>query len=664
MRLHPGLFASVVAGGQKPGTSLRGRLPGALRRFDLGFGPRLLLTLAISLGVVAAVAFPVVEAYVRDNARQEALRLVLADARGIADVTGAEGEPPMRAVTDLLVAIAQRSDVIDIRLIGPDYRTVASPFPSEIGELEAERSVEEALRRGRTFIGREDEAGDRSHDLQYVVPVEMSDGRYALEVDQDGTYVEDQVVAASRLVLQAMGLAIVACVVVFYVLGGRRLSRLHRAALDRSRRDGLTDLGSQVAFHEDVARAVDFAARHDEPLCLVAFDLDNFKLANDRYGHARGDEILKQVAVILDSCRLADRAFRLGGDEFAVILPRTDSEGAERVCRRLRRELDESAEMRASFGVAELRRGEVDPGALIEQADAAAREVKGTGGDGVLAFGDLRDQVSVVSHAKAQSLSQLLDEGDVDMAFQPVWDLNTGTAIGYEALARPAERYGFSGPAEAFAAAERLRRVPELDALCRQRAVEGAGALPEGVLLFVNLAPQSLEQNPHIDEELLLLVKGAGMSPGRVVVEISEPGDMRGRSLSYYVDRLRGAGFQVALADVGARHCGLDVLRSAVFDFVKIDRRIVTAAVSDVVGRAALLAIDVFARQTGAFVITEGIEDEEVLDLVRHLDEHDAMVSPVRRGGQGFHLGRPGPAPAQDPILAGSPLLETSKVEI
>lgn len=177
--------------------------------------------------------------------------------------------------------------------------------------------------------------------------------------------------------------------------------------------------------------------------------------------------------------------------------------------------------------------------------------------------------------------------------------------------------YGFSGPAEAFAAAERLRRVPELDALCRRRAVEGAGTLPAGVLLFVNLAPQSLEQNPCIDEELLLLVTGAGLSPERVVVEISEPGDMRGRSLSYYVDGLRGAGFQVALADVGARHCGLDVLRSAVFDFVKIDRRIVTAAVSDVVGRAALLAIDVFARQTGAFVITEGVEDEEVLELVR-----------------------------------------------
>ena len=76
-------------------------------------------------------------------------------------------------------------------------------------------------------------------------------------------------------------------------------------------------------------------------------------------------------------------------------------------------------------------------------------------------------------------------------------------------------------------------------------------------------------------------------------------------------------------------------------DFVKIDRSIVATAAADPNARAVLMAMATLARLTGAFVIAEGIEDEETLDFLRHVDKSDELLDTMIQGGQGFGLGRP-----------------------
>jgi EAL domain-containing protein (putative c-di-GMP-specific phosphodiesterase class I) len=76
---------------------------------------------------------------------------------------------------------------------------------------------------------------------------------------------------------------------------------------------------------------------------------------------------------------------------------------------------------------------------------------------------------------------------------------------------------------------------------------------------------------------------------------------------------------------------------------VKLDRSIVTAASTDPAARGVLMAISTFAQQTGAFVIAEGIEDQETLDFLRALDDNAAHGDLVIQGGQGYGLGRPAP---------------------
>ena len=117
--------------------------------------------------------------------------------------------------------------------------------------------------------------------------------------------------------------------------------------------------------------------------------------------------------------------------------------------------------------------------------------------------------------------------------------------------------------------------------------------------------------------------------------------------------RLREQGFKLALDDVGTGNAGLEMLREVGAEFVKLDRSIVAAAPDEANARAVLLAMATFARQTGAYVIAEGIEDDTLLDWVRTIDDTIPREAAMVQGGQGYELGRPSAAiPAAGATLA------------
>lgn len=139
-------------------------------------------------------------------------------------------------------------------------------------------------------------------------------------------------------------------------------ARLHRIVERQALVDGLTGLAnrrrSEAALDEEIVRA----ARLGGELTLAILDIDHFKEVNDRYGHAAGDAVLKELALVLNhSLREIDTAGRWGGEEFALILPGTDTAGGARLCERIRQTLadrripienDMAITVTASFGVA------------------------------------------------------------------------------------------------------------------------------------------------------------------------------------------------------------------------------------------------------------------------------------------------------------------------
>lgn len=148
--------------------------------------------------------------------------------------------------------------------------------------------------------------------------------------------------------------------------------------------DGLTELKNHRTFQERLAEEIQRAARYEIPLSLLLIDVDCFKAFNDAFGHPAGDQILRQVAQILQSnIRATDLAARYGGEEFVIILPHTGAEGACRIAENLRVALEQACwperAITASFGVATWAPETAHATALIGQADAALYHSKRQG---------------------------------------------------------------------------------------------------------------------------------------------------------------------------------------------------------------------------------------------------------------------------------------------
>lgn len=170
---------------------------------------------------------------------------------------------------------------------------------------------------------------------------------------------------------------------------GVRNARLYGRARDRANEDSLTGIFNHRYLHERLEHELLRAKRAGHPLAIALFDLDNFKMFNDTFGHQAGDEVLRVVAATLGMClRGTDIGGRYGGDEFLVILPQADEPGAQMLLDRVRRKLEEQAKagfppvpIELSAGIAVYPRDGQTKRDLIARADQAmyARKRTDTG---------------------------------------------------------------------------------------------------------------------------------------------------------------------------------------------------------------------------------------------------------------------------------------------
>jgi diguanylate cyclase (GGDEF)-like protein len=607
------------------------------------------VALAAALAIVGFATYALVSNQLEETHVDELARAQRADVASFEALRNEFGpRATLREIDEALELIGRRPGTTEASLVGPDGTIVVSSDSELVGTADDNEQIVEALRDGVSRAGREEDPGEDASDFEFIDPVELEAGRHVLETSFASETFDAQLADLRRtLIIVGIG-ALLATIGLFYLFGGRALLRSHRRALLRATLDGLTDLPNQRAFQIDFEQATAFARRSQDALSLAVFDVDHFKLVNDRFGHPQGDALLQRVAGVLGQRRAADRAYRIGGDEFALLMPNTDSEGARTVIRRVLKKLAD-ADAAVSAGVATLRPGEPET-QLRGEADAALYEAKRRGGAQLVEFAEIRDAVSVTTAEKRRAIERIVAEEHLRTVFQPIWNFDTRELIGIEALARPDASYGFAGPAEMFDVADEIGAVHALDVVCAKRSLKSARELsaPDDALLFLNLAPRTLEQDAGVDDWLHRAVEQAGLRPESVVVEVTERLGSRVAPVIKSLERLRELGFGIALDDVGTGNSGLEMLRQVDADFVKIDRSIVAAAPTEPNARAVLMAMATFAGQTGAFVIAEGIEDDETLEFLRSMDRSDLQRANVIQGGQGFGLGRPEPVLPHD----------------
>ncbi|MGH7738130.1 MAG: EAL domain-containing protein [Candidatus Tyrphobacter sp.] len=454
----------------------------------------------------------------------------------------------------------------------------------------------------------------------------------------------------SRNDLERLGFCLLVAITTLVLLG---LSQLYRSRLDRVSReriamlshaalnDALTGLRNLRAFEDDLPKAAAVAQRFNHPISLVLLDVDRFKEANDRAGHAIGDALLKDVAKRLGGLREADGAYRLGGDEFALVLPGTNGAGAEVLALRLVAEpfALPSVKVTVSAGVANLRVGE-SLGDWRERADIALYEAKRRGGEAAVLFENIEAQTHFVNSQAVSRIRDLLVRGAMDVALQPIWDVEAKKILAYEALARPPAEFRFDGPQDAFDAALRIGRTMDLDMLCIRSALAVTCDRAAGVPVFVNVTPATLEHPLVEATSILALLKEYELDSSRVVFEITEGAIRDLDTLVRRADALRNLGIRICADDAGTGTSGMTLLSSLTFDFVKIDHTLLLEAAS-AKRRGVLTGILAIADAMGADVIAEGVETPELLEFARNLHRIVRVQSGGVQGLQGYLLGRP-----------------------
>jgi len=154
-----------------------------------------------------------------------------------------------------------------------------------------------------------------------------------------------------------------------------------------ARIDSLTGLLNRRSLDEILPSEVGRHSRYGGVFSMIILDLDSFKSLNDNYGHLAGDEVLRQIGIIMkNTIREADQAFRYGGDEFAILLPQTSVAAALRVAERIRQQTFSKIEISSkpitiSLGIASWPADGVGPKDILSAADVALYQAKRSGGN-------------------------------------------------------------------------------------------------------------------------------------------------------------------------------------------------------------------------------------------------------------------------------------------
>jgi diguanylate cyclase (GGDEF)-like protein len=407
--------------------------------------------------------------------------------------------------------------------------------------------------------------------------------------------------------------------------------------------DSLTGLANRVHFTEILDNLLKRSRGRYSPCTLMFIDLDRFKMVNDTLGHPVGDELLKEVARRIEFVVQGQgRAGRIGGDEFVVALQDSPKkEAVERLADRLIAELSapyhvgrSKIQIGASIGLATSPEHGLTSADLIRHADLALYRSK-EAGRGKYHFYEASLGVTAENRRSLEAdLREALARDELGLEYQPIFELESGRVVCFEALLRWAHpARGLISPEEFVPVAEECGMIVQIGDWALRTALGAAADWPDAVKIAVNLSPVQL-QDPGLSVSVMNALGQSQIAPERVELEITESVFLQETPTTHEnLRRLVGFGVGFALDDFGTGYSSLGYLRRGLFSKIKIDRSFVQGVeIRNSGNRSIVKAVLALANSLGMTSTAEGVETERQLNALKEMGCKQV---------QGFAVGKP-----------------------
>ncbi|HYO79990.1 MAG TPA: EAL domain-containing protein [Bryobacteraceae bacterium] len=421
--------------------------------------------------------------------------------------------------------------------------------------------------------------------------------------------------------------------------------------------DLVTGVLNRRAFTEKLGAALNAG----DSGALLWVEISGVSALNTMLGHAAGDKLLAVAAERLSEGTEGAVVGRFGGEQFTVLLPGPEAvHDAGELASKLLHDLSEPYlldarewEVTAEIGISVFPKHSEDPAKLLQFAEEARTAARALGSKRWLYYSPQhsaarRDRVEIES-----ALRGATGRGEVEVVYQPEFDLRTGQLVRFEALSRWYHpQFGPVSPARFIPVAEDSGLIVRLGAwvletACHRAARWNAELAYPPVGVGVNVSTIQFLQEDFVDVVLRVLDK-TGLDPALLQLELTESIAMPGfESCLGAMTRLRTAGVSLALDDFGTGYSSLSYLRRLPFDVLKIDRSFVRDLETDPTALAMLQSLLALAHNFSMQVVVEGVETTDQLRVLQQIGCDEV---------QGYLLGRPGGDPERYLIEPSSTL--------
>lgn len=415
--------------------------------------------------------------------------------------------------------------------------------------------------------------------------------------------------------------------------------------------DTLTGLMNRHAFERTLGEVMRSAKEDHTEHVLCYLDLDQFKVVNDTCGHVAGDELLRQLSLVLRrSVRGEDVVARLGGDEFGIIYRHADIAAAESMAERVLQQIGEfrffwegkTFRVGASIGLVAIRKDCCTLATILSRADSACYAAKDNGRNRIHVAND-DDQVIQLRQEQMQWINRIehaLEENRLSLYVQPIADLVDPTSVQhYEVLLRMVSNGGnILMPMAFIPAAERYGKMVELDRWVIEKLFSSyydvQQQLRKKVRFNLNLSGISLN-----DETMAGFIQECferyHLPYDVITFEVTETAAISNiGSAQAFIDHFRMLGCKFALDDFGCGLSSFSYLQNLPVDYLKIDGSFVIDIDTNDVNRAMVDAINQIGHVMGIATVCEFVENEKIVNTLRDIGVDYA---------QGHYIGKPQP---------------------